>query len=176
MSVAEAQTSQRLTHLFETWPYSLMGPVSGDARADWVFVAEGGAIAILALEGIDESTAGNPMSDELRTRRVKVGDLGVKPADLLLDPDADLVGQEHGTNAPARGDLLDIAGGIMGLWAMRIETGPNATSPVVRIDDSGNLTPSSQLSMRFCNQLATASIGGTPYLLATFGRSEGRFP
>lgn len=151
-----------------------MGPVSGDARADWVFIAEGGAIAMLDLEGVDESTTGNPMTDELRTRRFKVGDLGVKPADLLLDPDADLVGQEYGLNAPTRGDLLYIAGGIMGLWAMRIETGPSGTNPVVRIDDSGNMTPSTQFSLRFCNQLATASIGGTPYLLATFGRSEGK--
>ena len=42
-----------MTRLLDTWPYSVMGPIEGDARADRVFIGEGDSRAVLDVERIE---------------------------------------------------------------------------------------------------------------------------
>jgi len=93
--------------------------------------------------------------------------LGVLPVEMRFDPDA--------AEKPLFGyhDLLYIAGGRDGLWAMQGDADDkNAPNRAVRLDDAGTIG-GDQDSRRWCNDLAFVTLGSpgdeTTYLLALFG-------
>jgi len=162
----------RLTKLLDTRPASILSALTSDARGDWAFLAEGGALVWSDLRPIVSTTnpfatVPPPNGDLPITKRLATGLMGVRPAALLLHPDADLsvVG-----NAPTNG--IFIAGGHRGLWAMHVDPSTaNVTNRVVRIDDSGNMTNVvAQNSRRYCNKLAVIEVGTARYLVAGFAR------
>jgi len=136
-------------------PFSVPNEIACSGRGGVLFSGEGGSIAYLET--------GNSGQEFNEVRRVPVGRFGVRPAAMLLDPDATV---DDGSDADAA-DLLYIAGGHSGLWA--IEANATAFDPndpfATRLDDSANLNPSTQQSRRWCNDLATMTVDGVKYLL-----------
>lgn len=179
-----AQTP-KLNRLLDTWPYSTLSTLTGDRAGDFAFIGEGGAIVVVDLRGVTSATdptVYNPFYDEVKVKRVEAGKFGVRAAGLLLDRDADLLTDTASPGRPLDGlpsndreDVLYIAGGRLGLWAMRAETsdGNAAWNTTVRLDDSPDNNPLDQTSSRFCNQLEFAVVDGTTYLLATFAEKAG---
>ena len=179
LHAAPAQTPH-LTQILDVYPASNPTDLTGDDRGDWVFIGEGGMIVFADFRGITSNSdplTNNPFNDVARLKRVKAGAFGVRPSRLLLDPDAILesVGQTPGTASDDREDILYIAGGFQGLWAMRANTSmtSSARNDVVRIDDSTSGVVTEQESQRFCNELEFVNVDGTDYLMATFGEKAG---
>ncbi|MEL6904863.1 MAG: hypothetical protein AAFP22_05625, partial [Planctomycetota bacterium] len=84
-----------------------------------------------------------------------------------MDPGLDLTDDsatglpDYGTGCPWDGDcgagcgedcydIIYLACGHLGLWAMEAHPGAAHTNVAVRLDDSGNRNPATQGSQRFC--------------------------
>jgi len=161
----------RLLKLLDTRPASILSTLTSDARGEWLFLAEGGTLVWSDCRAIVANTVPTPQPPGVLpvTKKLATGLAGVRPAALLVHPDADPSAGGLGMN-----DWIFIAGGHLGLWAMQLDPSPlNTQNRVVRIDDSGNLNPTTQLSRRYCNKLAVIDVGTARYLVAGFARHNG---
>ena len=157
--VAGASAQEILDVLEAVHPYSLPGALASDPDGQYLFVAEGGALVTLHAET-------NP--DVFRIRSTApIGATGVRPVRMLLDPDAHLTL----SSAPGLEDVLYVAGGRSGLWAMRADLRLSVASRVaVRIDDSRDTDPTTQDSRRWCTDVNVMTVGGIQYLVALFAQ------
>jgi len=154
----------------------------------WIFSAEGGSLAFVFVGADNPSSVSFPGNPPRRTmgaaeKRLQVGSLGVLAADLELDPGLDLT-DEPKTLPPGTDpekywptdedyeDILYIAGGHLGLWAMEAHPIAEYDNNAVRVDNSGDLNVSTQDSNRFCTDVEVVRIGGQDYLLALFARRD----
>ncbi|MEL6430773.1 MAG: hypothetical protein AAFR54_16425 [Planctomycetota bacterium] len=155
---------------------------------EWVFSAEGGVLAFLHVGTTHPGNTTFP-APELRIsmpdaeKRVQVGSLGVLASDLALDPDLDL--SDDPPTLPAgtppetssltdvdANDIVYVAGGHLGLWAIEAHPVAGYQNRAVRIDNSGNLQVATQYSKRFCTDVEVVEIEGEPFLLALFARRD----
>ncbi|TDJ65860.1 MAG: hypothetical protein E2O39_17390 [Planctomycetota bacterium] len=157
-SLAGPVSSQEiLDELIAVHPDSVPGAMVSDPDGRYLFVAEGGALAALHVRA-------NPQVFAVRSKR-PIGATGVKPVRMILDPEADLALDD----APGFEDVLYIAGGRSGLWAVRADLRPGGADFVaVRVDDSTDLEPATQDSRRWCTDVDVMTVGGVRYLLALF--------
>jgi len=156
-----------LDKLLAVYPFSGSGTMTSTANGEYLYVGEGGAIAAILAD------PDNPQSDyQVPLWRDPVGSLGVMPVKMVLDPESAAV---PGTNYS---DILYIAGGRDGLWAMEANVADDGLrNRAVRIDDSGNeINVGTQFNRKWCNDLAfiTLDDGGQQktYLLALFGKTD----
>ena len=101
-------------------------------------------------------------------KRVPIGERGVLPNAILLDPDA---GDPPGALSPSTpGELLYLAAGRDGLWVMEADVDATVENRAWRVDDSEDADTSTQDGARWCTALAIAPVGDDDFLLALFGR------
>lgn len=158
-------------------PYSTPGVQFSTDDGRWIFSAEGGAVAFIEFGTSGPGTA-DPASLRqampVETKRVPLGALGVLAADLVLDPEADLSddGALGGPGPEDTRDLLYVAGGHLGLWAMEAHPGAFHANRAVRLDDAHTAGAPHGDSERFCTAVATARLGSLDVLLALFARAD----
>ncbi|MEM9799588.1 MAG: hypothetical protein AAGA20_04625 [Planctomycetota bacterium] len=120
----------------------------------------------------------NVLAPELK--KVQIGALGVRAAEMLAHPRLDLRDDDDNNDddawvaEPGPGDADDvvfIASGRLGLWAIEAHPAPSYENRAVRIDASGNLNVATQNSERYCNGLDFARIGDTTYLVALHSKA-----
>ncbi len=127
----------------------------------WLLVAEGGALTF-----VDTYDGSNYIEDGFTENyghlKVQLSEHGYLPARMILDPLA--------ADPPVGGanDLLYVAAGRDGLWVARLDSTDSENNRSWRVDDSGNLIPTTQNSRRWCSDVKIATVGGTQYLLALF--------
>ncbi len=171
----ESSAQTYLTQPTGAHPYSLVRAVASTPDASWLFVGEGGTVAIQDARATTYAgAAGGPSLPPAKV--VQVGRPGVVSAALLPHPELDFDVDTDGDGI-AENDVVDVlfvAGGQLGLWMLAVDPRPGAPNRAMRIDDQGNpLNPiSEQNSRRFCNQLALVDVGDTTYLAATFGKKD----
>ena len=120
-------------------PYSIPNAMAVGPGGRYVYVGEGGSLAI-----IDAS-----LSDGFENaKRVPISSRGVKPANLIVDSGA-LAGS-------IADDFLLIAAGRSGLWIQ--EADPAGENRAARVDDSGSGDPAEQNSRRWCVDVGVFSI------------------
>jgi len=158
-----------LNELVAVHPYSASGSMTSTANGDFLYVGEGGAIAAIFANPDD------PLSDyQTPLWRDQLGSLGVLPVKMLLDPEAGVHPGSDGQDI----DILYIAGGRDGLWAMDASVRDDGIpNQAVRIDDSGNETNvDTQFNRKWCNDLAFITLGEgageKTYPLALFGKTN----
>ena len=187
---AEAAAPQALDELAAVAPGSYPTAQIMTDDGEWIFSAEGGAMAFIYLGNAHPGNTVFPQPPLLQLqpmpsaiKRVQVGTLGVITADLALDPALDLVddpvtlpkGTEPDAYIPPDedyADLIYIAGGHLGLWAMEAHPVDEYMNRAVRIDNSGDLDPTTQNSNRFCTDVEVVEIEGEHFLVALFARKD----
>ncbi|MEM8713804.1 MAG: hypothetical protein AAGG01_22915, partial [Planctomycetota bacterium] len=157
---------ERLVDLDAVYAYGDPAANLCDPSADWGFFGEGGMLTFMDFRSIDPGTPGTStplpngtsnefeLADEFKT--VQIGSLGVRPAEMLCHPNLDLTGDADDPDSVPHpvddaNDIIFIAGGRLGLWAIEAHPAKNYSNRAVRIDDSGNLNVSTQSSRRYCN-------------------------
>ena len=148
--------------LVASYPASM--PTANVASTDdWLMVAEGGTLTF------HRAGPGERQIDfERPVKRARIGTTGVRASELARDPGLDL------DDGPDADDVVYVAGGRLGLWAMRVSDVPPPTDSdsASRIDDSSDGDPARQDSARYCNAVEVVSIGGTDYLVALFSAKD----
>ena len=134
----------------------------------WIYEAEGGRLVL--IDTWDEIAGRNSLDGFAGpggSKSFQVGARGVLASALALDPDA--------ASEPGDGhsDLVYVAGGRDGVWAVQADTAPDRQNRAWRIDDSGDLQPGSQGGRRWCSDVATARVGDQLYLVALFAKKNG---
>ena len=135
----------------------------------WLYHTEGGSLVFVQADASSPNPLPANFTAENGAKRVPVSAMGVLVARMILDPDADLVpGPNVAGIEPL--NLLYMACGRDGLWIMEADvgTGPSVTNRAWRVDDSGDIQAGTQLSRRWCSDVATCRVGNTRYLLALF--------
>ncbi len=128
-----------LTKLHDVHPGSMPNTFTGTEDGRILYLGEGAQIAVVDLT--TTPPAAGPGLMPTASKSFQVGDFAVLPADLLLDPalcfmiDADHDGEEKNDCA----DLLFVAGGHMGLWAVSADPTPGNPNRALRIDDQQDL-------------------------------------
>ena len=169
-ALPQSSGDRLLEELVAVYPYSSGYTMTSTPDGNYLYAGEGCAVAVIHSDPTDLNADDNY---NIPIKRDPVGRTGVLPVKLLLDPDV--------ATTPVYGDddLLYIAGGRDGLWAMQADT-QNDTQPnlAVRIDDAKVETSTAdQDSRRWCNDLdyITLEEGGeqVTYLVALFGQKNG---
>jgi len=166
----------RLARLLDTHPYSIPGINLCTDEGDWVFTSEGGSLAFFYQRENPNEFTWNlsglefPLNQH-EVKRVPIGFPGVQPAELRLDPDANLTDDD--ADGPIvlpedAHDLIYVAGGRLGLWVMEAHPASNHVNRAARIDDSQNMNPLQQDSSRYCNAVDFVRLGSVDYLVALF--------
>ncbi len=158
------------------YPFSQPNAFVATDNGDWLFLGEGGSIAFVDFRGLNPSaaTGGAQQDMPLPSKRQQIGTLAPLPAEMVLDPAADL-SDDDVTQLPDANDANDIvyiAGGNLGLWAIEAHPGSQHENVAVRLDDSGDRDVTTQHSKRFCTSVATAKIAGVDCLIALFAKAE----
>lgn len=160
-------------------PYSAPTVAISSPGGRWILSSEGGGMRFIPFDGLNPATPGLAVPTALPMPREKhecpVGTVGVMAAEMVLDPDADL--EDDASNSPRdpvadAHDIVYVAGGHHGLWAMEAHPATGHDNIAVRLDDSGNADPATQFSQRFCTSVAVAELGGEQVLLALFARAD----
>ncbi|MEM1447520.1 MAG: hypothetical protein AAGA20_12475 [Planctomycetota bacterium] len=161
-----------MTKLSDVHPGSLPNAFVGTDDLQHLFLGEGGQIAFIDMAAAPTGGGAQLMPDA--TKVIQIGALGALPAELLLDPGQHVDLDGNGDFLDDTDDLIYIAAGQMGLWAMEANPDPLVQNRVIRIDDRGNASGPTTLqrSRRFCNQLEIVQIGPERFLAATFARKE----
>jgi len=170
VALPQGSSDRLLDELVAYYPYGPSYTMTSTPDGNYLYVGEGCSIAVI----LADPSASNP-DDNYKDpiKRSPIGSTGVLPVKLLLDPDA--------STTPAFGahDLLYIAGGRDGLWAMQADT-QTETQPnrAVRIDDATvENSTSDQDSRRWCDDLDYITLGENgeqvTYLVALFGQKDG---
>lgn len=159
-----------LDELVVAYPYGATGPMTATADGDYCYAAEGNAIALFKSDRTPPPPEIVQDNYDSPIWREAVGFQRVRPVDLKLDPDGDVLD-------PLDQDaLIYIAAGRDGLWAMRANVDPSQPHPASRIDDSGNLNPATQNGRKWCNSIEFMTVGSgaseQTYLLALFARKN----
>jgi len=156
-----------LDELVAVYPYSVGGSMTSSRDGLTLYAAEGGAVAIIDADPNDPKVDGNFQHP---IKRCPVGSLGVLPVQMRLDPLAGI--------KPLYGycDLLYVAGGRDGLWAMQADAQhPDTPNLAVRLDDASTVG-GDQDSRRWCDDVDFVTLGApgdeTTYLLALFGAKD----
>ncbi len=126
----------------------------------FVYAGEGGMIAVL------EPTDAAAMRTAVK--RFPVSSRGILPVAMALDP---LLDVEEAAGDPADA-LLFVAAGRDGLWIVGADPREGYPNPAVRVDDSGNTNPTSQMGRRWACDLDFATVGGVDYLLCLFAKAD----
>jgi len=155
----------------------------------WVFSAEGGSLAFVYIGGENPTSVPFPTSPALPQRpmraaekRNQVGSLGVLAADFALDPGLDLSDEpdtlpagtepmKYWPGAEDYKDILYIAGGHLGLWAMEAHPIAGYTNRAVRLDSGGSNGAPADIH-RFCTDVEVVTINNQNFLLALFARRD----
>ena len=158
-------------------PYSSPQAQISTDDGHWIFSGEGGALSFIEFGARSPATASPGSLKQAmpaQTKRIPIGSLGVMAADMVLDPAADLSDDSAlGSPGPEdRRDLLYVAGGHLGLWAMEAHPGATHANESARLDDSQSGTPNASDSGRFCTAVETVRIGAQTYLLALFAGAD----
>jgi len=165
-----------LNELVAVHPYSSPGAMTSTPDGNYLYVAEGGSIAIIEA---DPGHPGAVTNYKNPRKRRPVSSRGVLPVNMVLDPDITLPQAEIGYE-PTYGpnDLLYIAGGRDGLWVMQADvTAPAQPNLAFRVDDATIVGPSAeQDSRRWCSDVDLITLGNPPnektYLLALFAAKD----
>jgi hypothetical protein len=153
---------------------------------DWGFFSEGGRLVFYDFREIDVLDPGisvpdpngvstdfilNPINDR---KNIQIGTLGIRPAEMITHPDLDLSddGSSLAPDANDANDIVFIAGGRFGLWAMEAHPHKDYENKFVRIDNSGNPNSGRQNSERYCNGLEIVQVGSQRYLVALFAKAR----
>ena len=150
-----------MDELVAAHPYSIPGPITSSPDGDYVYAAEGGAIALLYADHARWTDARLRAAYETPLWRAPVGHAGVTPIEMLPDPDASWDGKSDAE------DLLYLAAGRDGLWVMQASEDlelPRA----FRVDDSDGRDAATQTSRQWCNDVKVLDLGGARYVLALF--------
>ncbi len=121
----------------------------------YVYAGEGSTLAVLELD--PQTGIRNPL------KRIPISSRAVLPVAMALDPEANV---EDGVQDAE--DVLYVAAGRDGLWAMQANPLAGAPNPAVRIDDSAGMSPTEQNSRRWACAVDFAVLGGTRYLVCLF--------
>ena len=165
-----------LNELVAVHPYSSPGAMTSTPDGNYLYVAEGGSIAIIQA---DPGHPGAAIHYENPRKRRPVSSRGVLPVNMVLDPDITLPRGEIGYE-PTYGpnDLLYIAGGRDGLWVMQADVAaPTQPNLAFRVDDATivGVNPD-QDSRRWCSDVDLITLGTpgneTTYLLALFAAKD----
>ncbi|MEM6674550.1 MAG: hypothetical protein AAF726_17015 [Planctomycetota bacterium] len=161
-----------LTKLADVHPVSSPNTFVGTDDLEFLYLGEGGRIAV-----IDLSLVGAPSGSQLmpgHVNSIQVGSLGAVPAEMLLDPAHAVDADDDGNPLNDADDVLYVACGRLGLWAVDPDPAGGGLNHAVRIDDRGNPNNpvSMQKSRRFCNQLELVKIGPETFLAATFAKKD----
>lgn len=159
-----------LDELVVAYPYGATGPMTATADGDYCYAAEGCAIALFKSDRTPPPPEVVQDNFDSPIWREPIGFQRVRPVDLRLDPEGDVLD-------PLDQDaLLYIAAGRDGLWAMRANVDPGQPHRAFRIDDSGNLDPATQKGRKWCNSIELMTVGSgaseQTYLLALFARKN----
>ncbi|MEM1447602.1 MAG: hypothetical protein AAF957_22275 [Planctomycetota bacterium] len=168
-----------LDELLAVMPESVPNSFVTTDDGSWLFLGEGATLTFIDFRGRTPSTPDVPGTLEqpmpAPTKRVQIGSLGVLPSEMVLDPEADLTDDGDTTSVLDDADdkdIIYIAGGHFGLWAIEAYPNDGHDNVAVRLDDSGNLDPATQNSGRFCTSVDVATIGTGQYLIALFAKAE----
>ena len=157
-----------MDELVAAHPYSIPGPFTSSPDGDHIYAAEGGALALIHADHATWTPSQLKAAYDTSVWRAPVGHMGVTPIEMVLDPDTtwDGITDDH--------DLVYLAAGRDGLWVM--QASENLADPrAFRIDDSGNLDPTTQHGRKWCNDVKVLDLNGDRFLLALFagrGRSN----
>ncbi len=165
-----------LNELVAVHPYSSPGAMTSTPDGNYLYVAEGGAIAII------DADPGKPNAEDNYADPIKrqpVGSFGVLPVSMVLDPDISYDPREGcyrpGTEST---DLLYIAGGRDGLWVMEADVRDSGhVNQAFRVDDATVVAPNPvQDSRRWCVDVDVITLGlpgnEETYLLALFASKD----
>lgn len=146
-------------------PASRARTIACNADGTWYFIAEGGMMTF--IETVDATGAFVDTNFKLAdgSKKVRIGDFGILPCRMLLDPMAATV-PSAGPN-----DYIYIAAGRDGLWMMEANV-TSSTNQAWLVDDSGDLNPATQNSRRWCSDVDVMTVNNDRYLVATFGRKS----
>lgn len=160
--------------------YPVAQAMTPDGR--WVFSAEGGAITRLEFGGQNPSnTTFTPPENNApflaapsTPKRVQLGSEAVIAAEMVLDPELDLSDDGPGSspNDDDANDIIYVAGGHQGLWAIEAHPGTAHQNRAVRLDNSGDKNPATQHSLRFCTSVAIMEVDGEQFVIALFARRD----
>jgi len=158
---AAAQTTHRVFTLLQAvHGNSVTGPETSTPDGAVLLVAESAVLAFI--------DASDPLSYESPLRIEPISSFGVRAVDLMLDPAADL-----GDSSLDPNDLVYVAGGRMGLWAMQAHPTAGSALAAVRLDDAVDAADFGiQSSRRWCNNLGRIQVGSRNYLLALFAQKS----
>gem|GEM_PF-1596690 len=131
----------------------------------WLFHSEGGTMVFIKANATNTSISEPDYRSQNGYKRVGIGNEEVLVAKMMLDPAADQIPGDLSVNV---GNLLYMACGRDGFWIMEADVDQNATNGAWRVDDSGNLDPSTQKSRRWCADVDFCRIDGVDYALALF--------
>jgi len=155
----------------------------------WVFSAEGGVLAFVYVGGDTPATLSFPPPPDpphvqmgAAEKRLQLRSLGVLTAELALDPGLDL-SDEPKTLPPGEPpekywptdadyeDILYVAGGHLGLWAIEAHPIAQYDNHAVRLDAGGPNGSPGEIH-RFCTEVEVVEINGEEFLLALFARRD----
>jgi len=167
-ALPQSSGDRLLDELVAVYPYASGYTMTSTPDGYDLYAGEGGAVAVIH----SDHTATNYNTP---LKRDPVGSVGVLPVKMLLDPDITATPGPAYCPAYEDNDLLYVAGGRDGLWAMQADVQhPGQPNLAVRIDDATSKTSTQhQNSRRWCNDLdyVTLEEGGeqVTYLVALFG-------
>jgi len=148
-----------LDRLAAVHPNGPPGALTATPSGSLLLVAEGGALAFIGTR----TQAG--FEEPLKV--VRIGRRGVVPVRMRLDPDADFA------DGPDPEDLVYVAGGRDGLWALHADPDPTVLQPrAARVDDSPGGDPADQTSRRWCTDVDVLRVGGADWLVALFAEKD----
>lgn len=117
---------------------------------------------IAVLEPTDTASMRTPV------KRFPVSSRGILPVALALDPLFDV----EATEGDAADALMYVAAGRDGLWIVSADPREGYPNPAVRVDDSGNTNPTSQMGRRWACDVDFATVDGVDYLLCLFAKAD----
>ena len=138
---------------------SLGQSITAKDPGKWLYVAEGGSIAII------DSTLPSTFESSRAHKKFPFGDRGVMAIRMVVDPNCNATPSEASYT-----DTIYVAGGRDGLWAISAGVDPLSGNPATRLDDRQDFDDDTQLSnnRRWCNDVKYITINSIVYLAALF--------
>jgi hypothetical protein len=146
--------------------------VTGTADGEFVFSAEGAAIAVIepghGVPGVDPD-----LNFDQPLKRFQLGRFQPHVVRMIVDPEADFGDcSSLAQDGPCYRNYLFLATGPNGLWIADGDASTGVVNRIARVDDSESGDPLEQDSHRHCNDVELVTVDGHTYLLATFAARD----